>query len=399
MFRNRILVIFMVAFQALSLLVGCGGQPAATDKGKEPAPAAKPKIKIASISPLSGEQSVLGESIKLGVQLALEENKKAIEALGFQVDFVPLDDKADPKEGVVVAERAKADPEVLAIVGTLNSGTAIPISAKLTDANLALVSPANTATEVTDRKLPNMNRIVARDDIQGPAAANFLKDEVKAKEIFIIHDKTAYGEGLAKEVKKTLDAAKVSVAGFEGVDSKATDLSAVLNAVKAKKADAIFYGGIYSQGGLLLKQAREKGFQGAFIGGDGLDSSEMVKLAGKAVVGSYYTSVADEATKTPEGKAFSERYEKKFGKKVESFSAYGYDATQVVLKGLEKAIKDNGNKLPSRKQVQDAIRGTKDFKGVLTAVTFDDKGDNKNAKVFIFQFKEEKYPAASVGAK
>lgn len=382
----------------LSMAVtGCGGSASKTDEGKESAAGGGTVIKLATASPLSGAQAALGESIKLGAQLALEEQKEKFAALGFQLELAPMDDQADPKVGVANAEKLVADKSVLAVVGHLNSGVAIPSSEVYNKGSLAMISPANTAPAVTDRGLPVVNRICVRDDVQGPAGATYAKDKMGVKSIFIIHDKTTYGQGLADEFKK--EAAKIGLKelGYEGITAGEVDFSAVLNKVASVKPDLIYFGGMYPEAGLLTKQAREKGIASKVMGGDGLDSSEIVKIAGPDIVGLMYTTAATDVTKTAEGQAWAEKYKEKFGKNIESYAAYGYDCALVALQGIENAIKANGNKLPTREAIAAEIRKTTDFKGIATTVSFDEKGDNKNAHVYFFEFKEEKYPGELVG--
>lgn len=349
-------------------------------------------IKIASVTPLSGSQAAAGENIKLGAQMAFDERKAEIEKLGFKVEFLPQDDQADPKVGVAVAQKLIADKDVLAVDGHWNSGVAIPSSEVYAKDNLCMVSPANTAVQVTDRKLPSVNRICARDDVQGPLGADFAVKDLGAKKVFIIHDKTAYGQAIADEVKKRVEADGAAVAGYEGITAGETDFSAVLNKVVGEKPGVVYFGGIYPEGSLLIKQMKEKGISAKFIGPDGMDEAEVVKIAGDAAIGSYYTSPAADITLTPEGKEWAKRFQDKFGKQPANWSAYGYDAMNVIIEGLKKAIADNGGKKPTRQQVCAAVRATKDYKGITSTITFDDKGDNKGAKLYIAEFKEAKYP-------
>jgi len=178
--------------------------------------AQKGKIKIAVQAPLSGEQAALGEHIKLGAQLAVEESVKAFKALGYDLALVPQDDQAKPEVGVANARNMVADPEVLVIVGHFNSGVALPASEVYKDAMLAMISPANTATEITDRGYPNINRVCGRDDVQGPVGARFAAQELKAKSVYIIHDKTLYGQGVADNFRNEAKKLGINVLGFEG---------------------------------------------------------------------------------------------------------------------------------------------------------------------------------------
>ncbi|KIP20668.1 Leucine-, isoleucine-, valine-, threonine-, and alanine-binding protein precursor [Anoxybacillus ayderensis] len=390
---KKTLSIFTSAALAIGLLAGCSAEKTSETAKNGGESGGGTVIKIATQSPLSGGAATLGESIKLGAQLALEEQKEKFEKLGFKLELVPYDDQADPKKGVANAQLIGADQQVLGVVGHLNSGVAIPSSEIYEKYSIPMVSPANTATDVTDRGLKTVNRICARDDFQGPAGAKFAVEKLGAKKIFIIQDKTAYGTGLAEAFKKGAEEAGAEIVGFEGITIGEKDFNGVLNQVLAKKPDLVYFGGMYTEGGMLIKQARDKGINVPFMGGDGMDSSTLVEIAGDAVKNTFITSAAGIATATEAGKQFAEKYKQKFGKNIESYSAYGYDAMGVLLKAIEEAIKANGNKLPSREQVAEAVRNVQDYEGVVTKVSFDEKGDNKYAKIYIYKFEEATYPA------
>jgi branched-chain amino acid transport system substrate-binding protein len=360
-----------------------------------PAWAQKGTIKIAVQAPLSGEQAALGEHIKLGAQLAVEESVKAFKALGYDLVLVPYDDQAKPEVGVANARNVVADPNILVMVGHFNSGVALPASEVYKDAMLAMISPANTATEITDRGYPNVNRVCGRDDVQGPVGARFAAQDLKLKSVYIIHDKTLYGQGVADNFRAEAQKLGMKVLGYEGTEERA-NFSPLIIPLKARNPDLVYFGGIYHQGGLLLKQLRDRGVKAKFMGPDGLDSAEMVKIGGGAVTGSYYTSVAGPPDAYPETAAFGKKFKQRFGKDIESFGMYGYDATLVGIKALEQWIKANGGKRPSRAEVSAAVRNIKNFKGVTGAIEFDNKGDPVKAKYFVLQFDKQAYPGKVV---
>lgn len=351
-------------------------------------------IKIASQSPLSGGSAIQGESIKLGGQMALEERQADFKEMGFDLQFVPYDDQGDSKKGVANSELIGADQAVLAVLGHLNSGVSIPSSVVYEKYGIPMVSPASTATDFTDRKLKAANRIVARDDFQGPAGAEYAVKTVGAKNIFVIQDKTAYGQGLADAFRSAAEELGATIAGYEGITVGEKDFNGVLNQVLSKKPDFIFFGGMYAEAGLIVKQAREKGITVPIMGGDALDSSGMVDIAGDKLTEVAYSSVSTDVTKS--NKEWADKYKEKFGKSVENYSAYAYDSMNVILNAVMKAIEDNGGKLPTREQVRDAVRATNDFEGIATKVSFDDKGDNEYAKVFIYKFDSPTYPGTMV---
>ncbi|WP_291428433.1 branched-chain amino acid ABC transporter substrate-binding protein [Deinococcus sp.] len=352
---------------------------------------AQTTIKIASLSPLSGGQSDLGTQIRNGTQLAVNEYKAQFKKLGFDLVLVPYDDQADPATGTAAARKIAADRQILAVVGTLNSGVAIPSSAALQPSHVAMVSPANTANSVTDRGLSNMNRIVARDDSQGPAGANFISGTLKAKSVYLINDKTAYGEGLTKEVEKALKASGVTVIATEGTEEK-SDFSSIIAKIKLQKPDAIYFGGIYNQVGVFIKQLREGGVATPVVGGDGLDSGELPVIVGTANANNiYFTTVAAPIDALPAAKVFAANYKKTFKDDVQGFGAFGYDAAKVVLQGTLNAVRANGNKLPSRTQVEKAIRKGS-FTGLLSGnVSFNSVGDRKAGTLYVMNVTAGKF--------
>jgi branched-chain amino acid transport system substrate-binding protein len=341
----------------------------------------KGTIKVATQSPLSGGQAALGEGIKLGAQLAIEKLKGNLEKQGFKVELVPFDDQAKPDVGVANAKNIIADKDILVVIGHLNSGVAIPSSEVYKEVSLVMISPANTNPVVTDRGYPNVNRVCGRDDVQGVVGAEFAHGTMKVKSVYIIHDKTAYGQGVADFFKADAEKKGIKVLGFEGTEEK-SNFDPIITPLKAQNPDLIYFGGIYEQAGPFFKQAREKGVKAKFLGPDGMDSSDLTKIAGKSVVGMYYTTVAGSFTAYPQAKQFAEEYKKKFGKTAEPFAAQAYDATAIGLKALEAAAK--GGKMPTREEVSAAVRKVK-HTGITGTIEFNDKGDPKTALYFVFQ--------------
>jgi branched-chain amino acid transport system substrate-binding protein len=318
-------------------------------------------IKIASQSPLSGPQAALGEQIKLGAELAIEEAKPRFKALGFDLQFVPYDDQANPDVGVANANRIINDPDILGVVGHLNSGVAIPSSEVYARVNLVMVSPANTNPRVTDRKLPNVNRICGRDDVQGPVGAEYAFNNLKVRNVFVIHDKTAYGQGLAEEFKKRFEALGGKAVAFVGTEEQ-SNFVPIINQIRGARPvpELIYFGGIYSQIGPFVKQLRERGVKTRLMGGDGLDASEFERLAGSqnAAKGTYYTTVAGPVSAFPKAKRLGpEASSRSFGKDMEGFGVYAYDSANVILTALENAIKANGGRKPTREQVSQGGAG------------------------------------------
>ncbi|KAB7664873.1 branched-chain amino acid ABC transporter substrate-binding protein [Bacillus sp. B1-b2] len=393
MLSKKVISLAMTATLALGFMSGC----ASSSSSDGDSSGDKKVIKIVTQSPLSGGSATLGEAIKLGAQLAIDQQKEKFADLGFELQLDAQDDQGDPKKGVANANLVVADQAVLGVVGHLNSGVSIPASEVYEKNNLISISPASTATDFTDRKLKTVSRVVARDDFQGPAGAEYAIEKLGAQKIFIIQDKTSYGSGLADAFRAAAEELGAEIVGYEGITVGEKDFNGVLNQVTSKDPDLIYFGGLYAEGGILVKQAREKGLDIPFMGGDGLDSSTFVEIAGEAIKNTFLTSVAGDTTKTEEGTKFAEDYEAAFSKSIESYSAYAYDAAGVLLAGIEQAIKDNDNKMPTREAVTSVVRATQDYKGVVTEVGFDELGDNTFAKIFIYKFDEASYPATLDG--
>jgi len=344
--------------------------------GAGPADAqSKGTIKIATQSPLSGGQSALGEGIKLGAQLGMEKFKGNLEKKGYKVELVPFDDQAKPDVGVANAKNIISDKDIMVVIGHLNSGVAIPSSEVYKEVGLAMISPANTNEKVTDRGYPNVNRVCGRDDVQGPVGGEFAATVMKAKSVYIVHDKTTYGQGVAEAFKSDVEKKGVKVLGFEGTEEK-SNFDPIITPIKAKNPDLVYFGGIYDQGAPFFKQAREKGLKAKFLGPDGFDSSDLVKIAGM-----YYTTAAA-PTSSPAAKQFVDEFKKKFGKNPEPYAAESYVATGIAIKALESVVA--GGKAPTREAVASAIRKVK-YAGMTGTIEFDDKGDPKKASYYVMQ--------------
>ena len=349
--------------------------------GPGPDAQGKGTIKIATQSPLSGGQAALGEGIKLGAQLAVEKFKGPLEKMGFKVEVVPFDDQAKPDVGVANARNIIADKEILAVVGHLNSGVAIPSSDVYKEVTLAMISPANTNPTVTDRNYPNVNRVCGRDDVQGVVGSEFASGTLKAKSVYVVHDKTTYGQGVAEFFRDDAKKKGIQIAGFEGTEEK-SNFDPILTPIRAKNPAVLYFGGIYDQAAPFFKQAREKGIKGKFMGPDGMDSSDLTKIAGKAVVGMYYTSAAGPASALPKAKGFVDDYKKKFGKNPEPYAAEAYDSAAIALKAIAAAAK--GGTMPAREAISAEVRKVK-HSGITGDIEFDGKGDRKKSNYFVLE--------------
>jgi branched-chain amino acid transport system substrate-binding protein len=359
------------------LLAACAPTGGATTGGT---------IKIATQSPLSGGQSSIGVDIKNGAELALEQLAGPLKDMGFKVELAAYDDEANPDKGVANAKQIVADPDVLCIVGHYNSGVQIPSSEEYHTAGLANVSPANTNPRVTDRGYLEVNRLVGRDDIQGAVGAQFAKSN-NAATAYVLHDKTAYGQGIAEFFKREAEAQGIKVLGFEGTEEKA-NFDALLTPVLSANPDVVYFGGMFDQIAVFIKQARQKGYMGMFLSDDGFDSNEAANIAGEALIqgkGTFYSTVAGPAKLYPGTAKFQTDFKAKYGADPKPFSAQSFDAMGICLKAIENAAKANANKTPSRQQVAEAVRALKDYAGITGTINFNGKGDMLQAQYFIIE--------------
>src|SRR5258705_7553519 len=361
----------LTAIAALALVLPVASITDAQSKGT---------IKIASQSPLSGGQAVLGEGIKLGAQLAIEKQKGNLQKMGYKVRFVAFDDQAKPDVGVANAKNIIADKDIMVVIGHLNSGVAIPSSEVYKEVTLAMISPANTNPVVTDRNYVNVNRVCGRDDVQGVVGSEFAHGTMKVKSAYIVHDKTQYGQSIAEFFKADAEKKGIKVLGFEGTEEK-SNFDSILTPIKAKNPDVIYFGGIYDQAAPFFKQAREKGIKAKFMGPDGMDSSDLTKIAGKAVVGMNYTSAAGPASALPKAKAFVDEDKKKFGKNPEPYAAEAYDAATIALKAIAEAAQKGK---VTRQADAPAARDPK-LSGLTGDSASDAKGDRQKAQYFVLQ--------------
>ena len=339
-------------------------------------------IKVASQSPLSGGQSVLGTAISNGTRLGVEQLSESLAAKGYKVEYVGFDDQATPDVGVANAQNIVNDASIIGVIGHLNSGVAIPSSEVYNKADLVMISPANTNVNVTDRGLPTVNRICGRDDKQGAAGAAYAANDLKVKSVYVMHDKTAYGEGVATAFRDAAAAAGLEVLGFDGTEEK-NDFSSILTPIVAQNPELIYFGGIYDQAALFFKQSRDAGFTGQFLGPDGMDSSDLLRIGGDAVKGMHYTTTAGPASVFPDAAKFVEDYKTRFTINPEPYAVESYASTQILLAAVERVI-DSGAEL-TRKAVAEEVRKTVDFKTIAGTYTLDANGDPTEATYYVLE--------------
>ena len=373
---------------ALALGLAACGKKEEAPKAAAPAAPAGVTVTIAHAGPLTGSIAHLGKDDENGVALAIAQaNDRKISIDGKPVTFrmQSEDDQADPKVGTTVAQKL-VDAKVAAVIGHLNSGVTIPASDIYGKAGIPVISGSATNPTLTERGLKNVFRTVGRDDQQGPAIASYIANEMKAKKVAIIDDKTAYGEGIANEVEKSLKGAKVAIVGRERTTDKETDFKAVLTKIKAKNPDVVFHGGMDATGGPMVKQARELGIKAVFAFGDGACTDEMGKLAGQAAEGMVCSQAG--LPREAASKDFADAFTKKYGE-IKQYAPLFYDATNAVIEAMKKANSTDPAKFgPELFNVS--------FTGATGKVEFDAKGDRKDAEMTIFKLEGGKVKPVAI---
>ena len=342
-------------------------------------------VKIGHVGPTSGAIAHLGKDNENGGRMAIDElNAKGTMIGGKKVTFelVPEDDAADPKQGTAVAQKL-VDEKVNGVVGHLNSGTTIPASKIYSDAGIPQISPSSTNPKYTRQGYKTAFRVVADDVHLGGTLGRYGVKELKGKTFAVIDDRTAYGQGLAEEFAKSVKAAGGNIVEQQYTTDKSTDFTAILTAIKAKKPDVVFFGGMDAVGGPMLRQMAQLGIKSSFMGGDGICTAELPKLAAGSI-GDRKVICAEAGGVDGSLQAgmdkFRADYKKKFGIEVQLYAPYVYDAVNVMVAAMQKAGSADPKKyLPELAKIS--------YKGVTGNIAFDAKGDIKNGALTLFTFK------------
>ena len=296
--------------------------------------AAQAQIKFGVGAPITGPDAAFGAQLKNGAEQAVLDINSAGGILGQKFELEVGDDAADAKQGRSVANQFIGDG-VTFVVGHFNSSVTMPASEAYNEAGILEITPGSTNPQITERGLPLLFRTCGRDDQQGAVAARYLIAHARDKKIAIIHDKSTYGKGLADETRKALAAAGIHDVLYEGLNKGEKDFSSIVSKIKSVDADIVYYGGVHTEGGLLVRQMRDQGVKAVVMGGDGIASQEFAAIAGPGVEGTLMTFPPD-PRKRPEAsnvvKAFELRHYNP-----ETYTLYTYAAVQVITQAIEKA--------------------------------------------------------------
>lgn len=354
---------------ALSVLVGLGfAAPSFAD------------VKLGLAGPITGPNAALGAQLKMGAEQAVADINAAGGILGQKVEVVVGDDASDPKQGVSVANRF-ASESVNFVIGHINSGVSIPASEVYLENGIVQITPGSTAPALTDRGQWNVFRTCGRDDQQGSVAGVYMAKTYANRKVAIVHDKTAYGMGVALETQKAINTGGLKEALFEGINPGDKDYSALVGKLKEAGIEAIYYGGMYPEAGLIIRQMRDQGMEAVLISGDGIVSSEFPSIAGPGAAGTLMTFTAD-PRKIPANKEIVDRFLAK-GFDPESYTLYSYAAVQILKQAAEAAGTLDGQK------VAEVMHSGREFDTVAGKIAYDAKGDMKDPRYVIYEWKPD----------
>jgi len=343
-------------------------------------------VKIGHVGPTSGAIAHLGKDNELGARMAIDElNAKGVVIGGKKVklELLAEDDAGDPKQGTQAAQKL-ADAKVNGVVGHLNSGTTIPASKIYSDAGIPQVSPSATNPKYTRNVYKTAFRVVADDVHLGGTLGRYAAKDLHGKSIAVIDDRTAYGQGVADEFEKGVKGAGGKIIGREFTNDKATDFSAILTSLKAKKPDIIFFGGMDAVAGPIIRQMKQLGLNAKLIGGDGICTAELPKLAA-GTMGDGQVFCAEAGGVDPSQKQAMEDFRARFKAttklEVQVYAPYSYDAVGVLVAAMVKA----GSAEPAK--YLPVLAKTEGYKGVTGNISFDAKGDIKNGALTLYTYK------------
>ena len=333
-------------------------------------------IKIGHIGPTSGPQAHFGKDDENGVRMAIEDlNAKGMEIAGKKVKFVLVaeDDVADPKQGTAASQKL-CDDKVAGAVAFVNSGVAIPSSKVFNDCGIPMITGAATNPDLTKPGWNTTYRVIANDNALGAALATYAAKTLKLKNIAVIDDRTAYGQGLANVFKKDAEKQGIKIVANEFTNDKATDFMAILTSIKAKKPDAIFYGGMYGQAGPMLRQMAQLGMNEVkMFGGDGICVTELAKVAAgaKPLDNVVCADGGASLAKMPGGTEWKKRYDAKYPGQFQVYSPYFYDGTMLLADAMKRANSWDP-------KVYIPFLQKSEFSGVTSKIAFEKNGEMKN---------------------
>jgi branched-chain amino acid transport system substrate-binding protein len=339
-------------------------------------------ITIATVGPITGQYAAFGEQMKRGIEMAVKDINAAGGVNGEKLAVSIGDDACDPKQAVAVANQM-VSKGVLFVAGHFCSSSSIPASKVYAEENVIQITPASTNPAFTDAGLWNTHRTCGRDDAQGKVAGAYLAKAYNGKKVAIIHDKTAYGKGLADETKKAMNAAGLQEAMYEAYTAGEKDYTSLVSKLKEAGIDAVYVGGYHTEGGLILRQMREQGMKAQMISGDAFNTEEFWSITGPAGEGMIFT-FAPEPRNFPTAKKVVEEF-KASGYDPEGYTLYTYAAVQMWVQAASTLKTTDSHK------IAEWLRAGNPVQTVLGEIKLDKKGDIVDAKYVFYKFHDGKY--------
>jgi len=332
-------------------------------------------LKLGVAGPITGPNAAFGAQLKNGTEQAVADINAAGGILGNKIVLEVGDDVSDPKQGVSVANKFVGDGVKL-VVGHFNSGVTIPASDVYAENGIVMITPSATNPKLTERGLPNVFRTCGRDDQQAKVWSDYVLANYKGKKIAVVHDKTTYGQGLADAAKANLNAAGVKEVLYEGVNAGEKDYSALVSKLKESGADLLLWGGLHTEGGLIIRQLRDQGSQLKMLSGDGITDAEFATIGGPGVVGTLMTFGPDPrdnpAAKDIVAKFRANKFEP------EAYTLYSYAAVQIFKQAAEAA------KTLDAKKLEETMHSGMTFHTVIGDIAYDKKGDRTTVDYVLY---------------
>jgi branched-chain amino acid transport system substrate-binding protein len=338
------------------------------------------QVKLGVAGPVTGSSASFGAQLKNGTEQAVADINAAGGILGQQITLGYGDDAGDPKQAVSVANKFAGDG-VKFVIGHFNSGATMPASEVYQENGMLELTPSSTNPQITERKMWNIFRTCGRDDQQGAVAGEYIAKNFKDKKVAIVHDKTTYGQGLADETKKKINAEGIKEVLYEGVNAGEKDYSALVSKIKASGADLVYWGGLYTEGGLIVRQMRDQAVKAVLMGGDGIADNEFAAVGGPGVEGTLMTFGPDPRNR-PEAKAIVEKFR---AKKIEpeTYTLYSYAGVEIIKQAAEAA-----KSLDPKKVAAQMSSGMK-FKTVIGELSYDKKGDITRLDYVVYRWQKD----------
>ncbi|MBI5115576.1 branched-chain amino acid ABC transporter substrate-binding protein [Candidatus Poribacteria bacterium] len=344
-------------------------------------------LTLGAVVPLSGPAAAPGNEMNNAVLLAVDEWNAANKMGGYRIALESKDDASDPKQAVSAAHALMSDSQVVAVVAHLNSGCFLPASKIYHDAGVVAMSGATTNPQITLQGFPEIFRICTTDLVQGELTAPFIQ-QLGLKRIAIIHDKTQYGQGLAEVVRDAGPRSGSEILSFDGIDIGDKDFRALLTKIKDAHPDVIYFGGMYDEAGLLVKQMRDLGMQQQFISDDGAFGQDFIDAGGDGTEGAIVSMVGAPLTDLKKAEDFMRKYEQRFGVKIQNYGPYAYDVANILLTAISSVIEQKG--VPDKKALIEEARKT-EYDGVIGHTSFDEHGDTKNKVITFYRVEKGKF--------